>query len=155
MARYKVTLTEEERIVLLDICKRDKNAKKVKKALLLLNVDEQVGLEKQSDSVIAQTLKVNIKTVERIKKSFVEEGFDIALNGPPSHPRCPKKIDGQVEAHLLALTCSPAPEGRDRWTLRLLAEKMVELDYIDSISYQSVYQRLKKTKLSLGKRNVG
>jgi len=130
MAKYRVTLTDDERKILKDIITKGKNAKRMRNALLLLNVDRSEKLDKQNDTVISETLQVSTKTVERIKKTFVEEGFEIALNGAPSQPRCSKKIDGEVEAHLIALTCSELPAGSDTWTLRLLAEKMIELEYI-------------------------
>ncbi len=146
MAKYKVTLTDSERKLLLDIITKGKNAKKLKNALLLLNTESKEGNTKLPDSEIANVLNVNIKKVERIKKIFVEEGFEIALNGRPAQPRKDKKIDGDVEAHLIALACSEVPEGYDSWTLRLLSDKMVECEYVDSISHESVRQVLKKTK---------
>ena len=127
----------------------------MRNALLLLNVDRSEKLDKQNDTVISETLQVSTKTVERIKKTFVEEGFEIALNGAPPQPRVPKKIDGDVEAHVIALSCSEVPSESTSWTLRLLAEKMVELEYIDSISHESVRKVLKKTNLSRGKKSVG
>jgi len=141
--------------VLKDIITKGKNAKRMRNALLLLNVDRSEKLDKQNDTVISETLQVSTKTVERIKKTFVEEGFEIALNGAPPQPRVPKKIDGDVEAHVIALSCSEVPSESTSWTLRLLAEKMVELEYIDSISHESVRKVLKKTNLSRGKKSVG
>jgi len=155
MEKYKVTLTDEETKLLNEIVTKGKNAKRVRNAYLLLNTAINEGVEKESDEQIAKALKVNTKTVERIKKTFVEEGFEIALNGHPSHIKLDVKLDGEVEAHLIAVACSEAPEAYDTWTLRLLAEKMVELDYVESISHESVRQILKKTKLSLGKKSVG
>lgn len=155
MEKYKVTLTDTERDFLTELTTKGKNAKRIKNALLLLNTDSKEGSRKPSDELISNLLKVNIKTVERIKKTFVEDGFEIALNGQPPQPRTNIKIDGEVEAHLIALTCSEVPEGYDSWTMRLLANKMVELEYIDSISHESVRQVLKKTKLNHGRKNVG
>ncbi len=155
MAKYRVTLTDDERKILKDIITKGKNAKRMRNALLLLNVDRSEKLDKQNDTVISETLQVSTKTVERIKKTFVEEGFEIALNGAPPQPRVPKKIDGDVEAHVIALSCSEVPSESTSWTLRLLAEKMVELEYIDSISHESVRKVLKKTNLSRGKKSVG
>jgi len=86
-----------------------------------------------------------MRTIDRIKKSFVEDGFEIALNGKPSTRVYEKQIDGDVEAHIIALSCSNPPKGFARWSLRLLADKAVELEYIDSISHESVRQMLKKT----------
>ena len=155
MAKYRVTLTDEERKILKDTISKGKSAKRMRNALLLLNVDRSEKLDKQNDTVISETLQVSTKTVERIKKTFVEEGFEIALNGAPPQPRVPKKIDGDVEAHVIALSCSEVPSESTSWTLRLLAEKMVELEYIDSISHESVRKVLKKTNLSRGKKSVG
>ena len=86
-----------------------------------------------------------MRTIDRLKKCFVEEGFDIALNGKKSDRVYKKKVDGDVEAHLIALSCSEAPEGFFRWSLRLLVDKMVELKYVDSISYETIRRVLKKT----------
>ncbi len=86
-----------------------------------------------------------MRTIDRVKKSFVEEGFEISLNGKKSSRIYEKKADGEVEAHLVALSCSEPPAGFGKWSLRLLADKMVELQYIDSISHETVRQVLKKT----------
>ncbi len=89
---------------------------------------------------------INAKTVERVKQRFVEEGFDECMDRKPYPKKGPIKTDGDFEAHLIALSCSEAPEGYARWSLRLLADKMVELKYTDSISHETVRQVLKKTK---------
>jgi hypothetical protein len=85
----------------------------------------------------------------------VEEGLEPALNPPPKNSSKLRKIDGEAEAHLIAMVCSEAPTGYHRWTLRLLAEQMVALEYVESISHESVRQVLKKTKSNLGYKNVG
>lgn len=100
-----------------------------------------------TDSEIKQAYHVSIATVERIRKRFVVEGFEIALRGHPSDAPRLIKIDGDAEAHITALACSQAPDGHDKWSLRLLADKMVELEYIDSISHESVRQTLDRNKL--------
>jgi transposase len=90
-----------------------------------------------------------------VKKRFCEEGWEAVLERKPSSRTYNRKVDGEVEAHLVQLCCSEPPTGRSRWTLRLLADKMVELKYVDSISYVTVREVLKKTSLSLGKRRSG
>ena len=97
--------------------------------------------------------KLLITTIERIKRHFVEDSFEMALNGKTYETTKEPKIDGDVEAKLVTLTCSETPEGYARWSLRLLAEKMVELRYVDSISHEAIRQVLKKMNLSLGKKN--
>jgi hypothetical protein len=88
--------------------------------------------------------------VERVRRRFVEEGLEAALNRQPQQNRIARKIDGKAEAHLLALACGKPPEGRARWTLRLLADRLVELELVDSVSYETVRRTLKKTKSSRG-----
>ena len=100
-------------------------------------------------------LNIPIKKIDRVKKRFVEESFDIALNGRKGDRVYVKKADGDFEAHLVALSCSDPPEGFARWSLRLLTDKVVELNYIDSISHEAVRRILKKTKSSLGGKKDG
>jgi transposase len=101
--------------------------------------------------VISDIARVSMKTIDRVKKKFVEEGFDAAMCPCKSKRVYVKKFDGELEAHLVALCCSEVPSGYAKWSLRLLADKMVELQYVDEISHESVRQILKKTNLSLGK----
>jgi hypothetical protein len=96
-----------------------------------------------------------MRKIDRVKKRFVEGGLDVALNRRKGSRIYAKKADGDFEAHLVALSCSEPPEGFARWSLRLLADKVVELDYIDSISHEAVRRVLKKTKLSLGNARGG
>ncbi len=96
-----------------------------------------------------------MRKIDRVKKRFVTEGLDVALNGKKSVRVYEKKADGDFEAHLVALSCSDPPEGFARWSLRLLADKVVELNYIDSISYETIRRVLKKTNLSSGGVNSG
>jgi transposase len=153
--RYRVTLTEEEHNELLSITQKGTNkAQKIRNAIILLNCDEGEFSDKKSNSEIANMLRISDRTIERVKKNFVEESFEIALNGKPYKTNVPPKIDGEVEAKLIALACSESPDGYNRWSLRLLAEKMVQLQYIVSISHEGVRQVLKKTNLSPGKNNV-
>ena len=147
MVRYIVTLTQEEREILLSIIKKGSHkSSKMRNALVLLNCDTgEYSEDKQTNEQISNVLKIGMRTIDRIKKAFVEDGFEIALNGRPSTRLYKKKIDGDVEAHIVALSCSNPPDGFARWSLRLLADKAVELEYIDSISHESVRQMLKKT----------
>ena len=146
--RYNVTLTQEERTQLMQIIKKGGHqSQKVRRALILLNCDkgEYGEQERSTNEEIAKMLKVGVRTVERVKKRFVEEGLEVALNGKDSSRVYSRKLDGDAEAHLIALCCSDAPEGFSRWTLKLLADKMVELEYVDSVSRETVRQVLKKT----------
>lgn len=151
MIRYKVTLTENERGELEDILKKGKHSSlEFRNACILLNSDEGDYGPKRSNESIAQILHINTKTVERLKQRFVEEGFDTCLGRKPYPEVTNMKADGDFEAHLIALSCSKAPEGYARWSLRLLADKMVELEYVESISHETVRKTLKKTKLNRG-----
>lgn len=139
--RYLVTLTDPERAALRALISTGKGAaRRLAHARVLLKADQ--GLP--DDAIVAE-VEVSRPTVERIRRRFVEEGLDAALD-----PRRPEKvralkIDGEVEAHLIALACSAPPAGMDRWTLRLLAGKLVELEYLDAVSHETVRQSLKKT----------
>jgi len=152
MERYKVTLTEKEREQLLSITKGGVHtSKKVIHALILLNCDEGKFSDKVKNEDVAKVLKVGARTIDRLKKKFVEEGYEAALENRPTTRVYDCKADGDVEAHLVALSCSKAPEGFSRWSLRLLADKMVELQYVDGISYETVRKVLKKTNYVPGK----
>jgi transposase len=157
MKKYKVTLTQEERKELEALSNKGKHAAQTMlNALILLACDEgEYQIERSINETIARVLNISMKTIDRVKKRFIEEGFDVALTGKPSTRVYRRKADGDFEAHLIALSCSAAPEGHKRWTLRLLADKVVELDYVDNISYETVRRVLKKTSLSLGKRMDG
>ena len=96
-----------------------------------------------------------MKTIDRVKKRFVEEGLEAVLTRKPANRSMPKKADGDFEAHLIALSCSEPPEGYHRWSLRLLADKVVELNYVDQISHETVRQVLKKTSSSPGNKKDG
>lgn len=154
--KYCVTLTDEERDHLDDLThRRSTNALPVKRAFMLLGADQSPGAPAWTDERIAESYHVSVRTVERLRRRFVEEGFEVALYGKKREPVKEKVFDGQVEAHLVALRCSEPPEGFARWSLRLLAEQMVELDYVESISHESVRQLLKKTNSSPGESRVG
>ena len=120
-------------------------------AYILLNCDEGEYSDKVSNEQICKILKIGSRTIDRVKKRFVEEGLDAVLERRATTRDYSGKIDGDVEAHLVALSCSEPPEGFAKWSLRMLADKMVELNYIESISHVSVGEILKKTNLSRGK----
>jgi transposase len=144
--KYHVTLTPAECEYLKEIIRKGQQAAaKIRRAHLLLAADEAEEGLKMTDEQIKRAYHVSLRTVERLRQRFVEEGFEVALQGKSTGGPQVIKIDGEVEAHLIALRLGPVPEGRSQWTMRLLAEKMVELEYVDSISHESVRQVLKKT----------
>lgn len=157
METYKVTLTREERDELKSITSTGiHRSQKVLNALVLLNCDKGEFREGRStNEEIAKVLKVSMKKIDRVKKRFVEEGIEVALNGQKGERVYERKADGDLEARLIALSCSEPPAGFERWSLRMLAGKVVELDYVDSISYETVRRVLKKTKLNRGRRKDG
>lgn len=157
MNKYKVTLEREERAELEAITQKGNHrSQKVINALILLNCDDGKHQDQRiKNEDVASVLKISMRKIDRVKKRFVEEGFSIALNGHKGQRVYRKKADGDFEAHLVALSCSKPPEGFARWSLRLLADQVVELNYIDSVSYETVRRVLKKTKSSPGKRKVG
>ena len=148
--KYKVELTEAERSRLNEVSQRGKaSVRTVKRALSLLKADQ--GLR---DREIADVLLVNAATVARARKRYVEEGLEAAINDRP-RPGQERKLDGKQEAHLIAFACSAAPEGHTHWTLQLLADQVVELEFADRISLETVRQMLKKTNSSPGRRKSG
>ncbi|VAX26022.1 Mobile element protein [hydrothermal vent metagenome] len=157
MKKYKVTLTEEEREELSVIIRMGKHrAQRVLNSLILLNCDEgKYQTNKIKNEEIAKVLQISMRKIDRLKKRFVEEGLEIALNGTKGQRVYQKKADGDFEAHLVALSCSQPPEGFARWSLRLLADKVVELKYVDNISHETIRRVLKKTKLNRGVNKVG
>ena len=151
MVRYKVTLTANEREQLQAIMGKGKHSSlQFRNACILLNCDEGEQGQKASNEQIAQILQITTKTVERLKQRFVEEGFEACMDRKPYPEIKDIKTDGDFEAHLVAISCSKAPAGYARWSLRMLADKMVELNYADSVSHETVRQVLKKTKLNPG-----
>lgn len=120
-------------------------------AYILLNCDKGKYAEPVTNEQIAKVLKVGMRTIDRVKKKFFEEGMEAALGRKPTSRVYEKKVDGDVEAKLVTLCCSDPPKGYAKWSLRLLADKMVELKYVESISYVTVREVLKKTNLSPGK----
>ena len=149
--RYRVRLVDEERAYLESLLSAGKAAARtLTHARILLKADEGPAGPGWADEAIAEALEVDRSTVERVRQRCVEEGFDAALRPRPSRQVRLRKLDGAQEAQLVALACSPPPNGRNRWTLHLLADKLVELEVVDSISYESVRRTLKKTCSSRG-----
>ena len=137
---YIINLNDEERQTLLALTRKgETKARKFKRALILLKADE--GL---SDQQIMAALNVSRPSVERVRKRFVADGLERALNEDP-RPGQKRKLDGRAEATLIATACSAAPEGHEHWTLRLLAGKLIELGVVDAISHETVRRTLKKT----------
>ena len=155
--KYIVTLAKEERESLDRVSSKGKHkSQKILNALILLGCDEgEYQLKRSTNEEIACVLNISMRKIDRVKKRFVEEGIEVALNGRKGSRIYAKKADGDFEAHLVALSCSEPPEGFARWSLRLLADKVVELGYIDSISHETVRGILKKTKSSLGNKKDG
>lgn len=156
MIRYRVMLTEVEVGELsLIVSKGAHSTQTFRNAYILLNCDEGAYGQKVGSELLAKMLRVNSRTIERVKKRFCEEGWEAVLERKPSSRTYNRKVDGEVEAHLVQLCCSEPPKGRARWTLRLLADKMVELKYVDSLSYVTVREVLKKMNLNLGRSRSG
>jgi transposase len=148
--KYTVDLTDEEREYVLEVTRRGKSsARKIKRAQILLKASEG-----GSDAQIAEAVDTSTTTVFRTRKRFVEESVLEALNERP-RPGQPRKLDGKQEAHVIAVACSEPPEGHTHWTLRLLAGKVVELGFAESISPETVRKTLKKTNSNPGGKSSG
>ena len=148
MKLYKVTLLASERGDLKAIThKGSHQSQKVINALILLNCDESEFNEHRTKGEdVANILRISMRKVDRVKKRFVEEGLEVALGGRQGQRNYERKTDGEFEAHLIAMSCGAPPKGFARWSLRLLADRAVELEYIDCVSYETVRRVLKKTK---------
>lgn len=157
MKKYKVTLTADERRLLHDLIATGKSAaRKLVHARILLKADASDAGLHWPDWRIADALEVSIDTVERVRQRFVEDGLDAALDRKKRFtPPRPVKLDGRAEARLIALACSPPPEDRVRWTMQLLADKLVELEVVESVSDETVRTVLKKTSCSPTARSSG
>lgn len=145
--RYRITLEAEERRSLEQLLAKGKaDVRRLKHAQILLNSDEANGNRAWRVPRIAEAVGCGTATVERVRRRFVEDGLEMALS-PYRSPRREyrPKLDGEQEARLITLACSAPPEGRARWTLRLLADAMVELELVESLSHETVRQTLKKT----------
>lgn len=141
MGKTKLSLNNEQREVLINITTKGKeSARKIKRANILLLIDNG-----KKDKEISEILKTSTRTIERIRKNFIEKGLESAIN-EEKRPGAPKKVDGRAEAEIITLACSEPPEGRAKWTLRLLADRVIKVD----ITHVTVYNTLKKMKLNLG-----
>ena len=139
-------MAQDERVALQRIATRGNHgSQNVLNALILLGCDEGAFQEcKKTAAQLTEVLPISMKKVDRVKRRFVEHGLEVALDKRKADRQRMKKADGDFEAHLIALSCSKPPQGRARWSLRLLADKMVELEYVDSISHETVRRVLKK-----------
>lgn len=154
MVHYTIKLSKDEVEELNDIINKGKHTSQAfRTAYILLDCDKgDFSADKEiKNAEISRILKIGERTIERVKKKFIEGGFESVLERRPSSRVYTGKVDGEVEAKLVRLCCSEPPEGFAKWSLRLLADKMVELEYIDYISHVTVGEVLKKTNLNLGK----
>ncbi|HEC26440.1 MAG TPA: IS630 family transposase [Gammaproteobacteria bacterium] len=149
MKRYKVTLLAEEREELEAIThKGSHRSQKVINALILLNCDKgEFNDHRARGEDMANVLRISMRKIDRVKKRFVEDGLGMALGRRQSQRHYDRKADGELEAHLVALSCSDPPEGFARWSLRLLADRAVELEYVDNLSYETVRRVPKKNEI--------
>lgn len=152
MKKYKVTLTAEERQQLRQLVATGKAAtKKLTHARILLKADAAKGGPAWTDERIAEAVEGSVATVERVRQRFVELGLEAALvRKQQDRPSRERKLDGRAEARLIAVACSAPPEGRKEWTMRLLADKLIELEVVDTVSDETVRRVLKKTRSSRG-----
>jgi len=152
MKKSKVELTEEQRQALKQVLSKGvASARKIMHAQILLKADSSAGGPKWSDEQIQETFGVGISTVERVRKRFVEQGFEEALNRRPQPPRPEKRIlNGKHEAYLIALACGEKPEGHERWSVRLLAHKMVEAGYVEQVGRETIRVAFKKMNSNPG-----
>ena len=147
--KYRVTLIAQERDELEKLVSRGKgDARKLARARVLLQCDESDAGPRRTDEDLAAALNVGVRTVERVRARFVEEGLEAALVPAPTSRTYARRLDGAQEARLITLACSQPPDGKSRWTLRLLAARMVELNHADALSHETVRQVLKKTRSS-------
>ncbi len=158
MKRYVVILEKAERDELAGITRRGSHrSQKVINALILLNCDEGEFNERRArGEAVAEVLRISARKVDRVKKRFVEEGMEAALGGRQGRrPSYARKADGEFEARLVAMSCAEPPQGHSQWSLRLLADRVVELGHIDSVSHETVRRVLKKTRSSRGDASAG
>ena len=147
--KYRVTLTTDERQELDRLISRGKgDARQLAHARILLQADETRSRPARDDVSIASALDVSVRTVERVRQRFVEEGFELALKPRPTKRVYQRLLDGRQDARLIKLACSTPPDGKGRWTLRLLADQMVALNHVETLSHETVRRTLKKTNSS-------
>lgn len=146
MIKYKITLLKTEYEQLIEVISKGAHTSQLyRTAYILLNCDEGKYGDKIIGQEISKVLKVSMRMIDRVKQRFVEEGFEACLERKPIEQPKERKVDGDLEAHLIALSCSKAPKGFSRWSLRMLADKAVELKYVESISHETIRRVLKKT----------
>ncbi len=149
--QHKVELTTDERAQLEKMIASGKaDAAELTHARILLKADQGANGPAWSDAAIVEALEVGLSTVGRVRRRFATAGLEAALKRAPTTRVYQRKLDGVQEAHLVALVCGAPPEGQDRWSLRLLADKLVELEHVESLSYGTVRRVLQKTNLSRG-----
>jgi len=152
MIRYTIKLTKTEVEELHAIINKGSHTSQTfRTAYILLNCDAGKYSDKVTNDQISKVLKVGMRTIDRVKKKFIEDGFEAVLERSPTTRIYESKSDGDMEARLVTLCCSEPPKGYSKWSLRLLADKMVELKFVESISHVTVRSVLKKTNLNLGK----
>lgn len=156
MVQYRIHLTIDEVDELNAIISKGSHSTQTfRNAYILLNCNEGPHSDKVTNEQISKVLKVGMRTIDRVKKRFVEHGLEACLKRKPTSRIYQSKVDGDTEAKLVSLCCSQPPPGHSKWSLRLLADKMVELEYVDEISYETVRRVLKKTNLNPGKSRAG
>ena len=149
--KYKVTLTDDERRDLITLVNKGKAAaRKITRARILLLADESEAGASWSDDRIVEALGVSRRTVERTREKCVESGLEAALNHKRTQRPQSKRLDGEAEARLVQLACTDAPDGRERWTMQMLADKLIELEIVETISDETVRTTLKKTNSNPG-----
>ena len=152
MEKYRVTLEKEERENLEAITRKGSHlSQRVINALILFNCDEGPGNEQRMRGEdVASILRISMRKIDRVKRRFVEDGLEAALGSRQGQRFHGRKADGDFEARVVALSCSKPPPGFARWSLRLLADRAVDLQYIDSVSYETIRRVLKKTRSNRG-----
>jgi hypothetical protein len=149
--KYFIKLTSEERSHLEKLVSSgNASARKIRRARILLKSDCSEGGPNWTYEAICNAFDVNSITVTNVRKAYTEEGLENALSRKKPEREYEHRLDGNAEAHLMALACSDAPEGYSRWSLRLLQEHLVKLEIVDSVSHETIRTTLKKKKLSLG-----
>jgi len=152
MYHYTIMLTKDEVEELMSIINKGAHTSQTfRTAYILLNCDEGAYSEKVTNEQMSKVLKVGMRTIDRVKKKFIEEGLEKCLERRPTQRIYETKVDGDLEAQLVKLCCSEPPVGHAKWSLRLLADKMVEFKFVESISHVTIRSILKKTNLNLGK----
>jgi transposase len=146
--KYIVELTDEQREYLEKISSTGTNpARQIKRAQILLKSDQKINWSYRQ---ISEAFDVSEMTIAKVRKVFMEQGLEVALQRKKPDREYEHIVDGEAEAHLIAIACSEAPEGRARWTLRLLQSEMIKRNYVDEVSHETIRAALKKTNLSLG-----